>query len=248
MEEAIITVIDKKAAKHYQRLNPTKLKAYRAMLYTGVQITLNGRSVRETAPEIQYSESGTSKLVQKWIELMREGDVTVNLIIAAINRLPKSVRFKPHTETITPKVDLCDAVSQDVAPQDILKSQIKAVKDKPAYKNVLGFIITPEDEMRERAAKRAAILFFQDYGKGRQPRMNGEYFTPGTHDNIVKDKEKWLPLETAAMYCGCSTKLINTAAQCDMIERRVYKHNASRNYYEYKVSDLDRFIRDNNLM
>ena len=248
MEKAIITIIDKKAANQYKRLTQPKLKAYRAMLYAGVQITLNGRSIRETAAEIEYSEGGTSKLVQKWITLMREGDVTVNLIISAINRIPKRERFKTAetTDKITMKVDYSSQVdkTQTEEPKPAATPKV----GKPRCKNVLGFIITPEDEMRERAAIRSSILFFQEYGKGRQPRMNGEYYVPGTHtDASTKDKEKWLPLETAALYCGCSTELITTAAQCDMIERRVYKHSAGRNYYEYKVSDLNRFIKDNHL-
>lgn len=248
MEKAIIKIIDKKAANQYKRLTPSKLKAYRAMLYAGAQITLNGRSVRETAVEIEYSEGGTSKLVQKWIALMREGDVTVNLIISAINKLPKHERFKAvdTTEKFTRKVDYSSTADETRAEE---RKPIATPKvGKPRYKNVLGFIITPEDEMRERAAIRSSILFFQDYGKGRQPRMNGEYYTPGTHTEVsVKDKEKWLPLETAALYCGCSAELIVKAGQNDIIERRVYKHSAGRNYYEYKVSDLNRFIRDNHL-
>lgn len=249
MEKAIIGIIDKKAANQYKRLTPTKFKAYRAMLYAGAQITLNGRSVREIAAEINYSESGTSKLVQKWIALMREGDVTVNIIISAINKMPKSERFKATkaTEKITMKVDYSS--TQEAANTEAQMPELKQKAEKPKCKNVLGFIITPEDEMRERAAIRSSILFFQDYGKGRQPRMNGEYYVPGTHtDASPKEKEKWLPLETAALYCGCSTELITTAAQCDMIERRVYKHSAGRNYYEYKVSDLNRFIKNNHLL
>ena len=84
MEQVITDIIDKKAAKQFNKLTPTKRKAYRAMLYAGAQITMNGYSVRDIAAEIGYSESGTSKLAQKWIELMRQGDVTVNLIIACL--------------------------------------------------------------------------------------------------------------------------------------------------------------------
>lgn len=252
MEQVIIDIIDKKAAKQYNRLTPTKRKAYRAMLYAGAQITINGYSVRDVATEIGYSESGTSKLAQKWIELMRQGDVTVNLIIAAIQKLPKSKRFQ-HGKHDAPTVKLTPTIVPESHKEETLQptpAQTSApTETKRKGKYVLGFFITPEDEMRERAAIRSSILFFQTYGKGAKPRMNGEYYTPGTHQmKDSEDSKKWLPLETAAMYCGCKAELISKAGQNGVIERRVYKHNASRNYYEYNIADLDKFIRDNHLL
>ena len=247
MEKTIIDIIDKKAQRQYNRMTGIKRKAYRAMLYAGVQITLNGYSVREIAPEIDYSESGTTKLVQIWIQLMQGGDVTVNLIINAVQKIPMSRRIA-HKQTPVKE-------SEPITPSKPV--QVEIPKPMPAItrptrtkvKNVLGFLITPEDEMRERAAIRSSILFFQSYGKGKEPRMNGEYDTPGTNpDEAVKDEGKWLPLDTAALYCGCKEEVINIAGQNGIIERRVYRRNANRNYYEYKVDDLDRFIRDNHLL
>ncbi|MBD5357336.1 MAG: hypothetical protein HDR88_10085 [Bacteroides sp.] len=241
MEQTIIDIIDKKAQRQYVRMTETRRKAYRAMLYAGVQITINGYSVREIAPEIDYSESGTSKLVQKWTQLMQEGDITVNLIITAIQRLPKSKRF--HRVNPNP-TEPAETVKENVARP----LPIRPLPVKTKVKNVLGFLITPEDEMRERAAIRASILFFQSYGKGREPRLHGEYYTPGTNpDETIKDEGKWLPLDSAALYCGCKEEVINVAGQNGIIERRIYRRNASRNYYEYKIDDLDRFIRDNHL-
>ncbi len=247
MEKTIIDIIDKKAQRQYNRMTGIKRKAYRAMLYAGVQITLNGYSVREIAPEIDYSESGTTKLVQKWIQLMQGGDETVNLIINAVQKIPMSRRIA-HKQTPVKE-------SEPITPSKPV--QVEIPKPMPAItrptrtkvKNVLGFLITPEDEMRERAAIRSSILFFQSYGKGKEPRMNGEYYTPGTNpDEAVKDEGKWLLLDTAALYCGCKEEVINIAGQNGIIERRVYRRNANRNYYEYKVDDLDRFIRDNHLL
>lgn len=252
MEQVIIDIIDKKAAKQYNKLTPTKRKAYRAMLYAGAQITMNGYSVRDIAAEIGYSESGTSKLAQKWIELMRQGDVTVNLIIAAIQKLPKSKRFQ-HGKHDAPTVKLTPTIvpesHKEETPRPTPVQTSTPTESKRKGKYVLGFFITPEDEMRERAAIRSSILFFQTYGKGVKPRMNGEYYTPGTHQTKEsEDSKKWLPLETAAMYCGCKAELISKAGQNGVIERRVYKRNASRNYYEYNIADLDKFIRDNHLL
>ncbi len=87
MESSIIEIIDKKASRMYQTMSKTKRVAYRAMLYAGVQITHNKRTLKDISEEIGYSESGTSKLVQKWIGLMEKGDVTVNLIITAVKKL-----------------------------------------------------------------------------------------------------------------------------------------------------------------
>lgn len=247
MEQTIIDIIDKKALRQYKRLTETRRKAYRAMLYAGAQITLNGCSVKEIAQEIEYSESGTSKLVHKWIQLMQEGDITVNLIIKAIHKLPKNKRFQHKNASILMEMPVKPSKPVNVEVPKPVPVVVRPAR--PRVKNVLGFLITPEDEMRERAAIRSSILFFQKYGKGREPRMNGEYFTPGTNpDEIVKDDSKWLPLDSAALYCGCKEEVINAAGQNGIIERRVYRRNANRNYYEYKVDDLDRFIRDNHLL
>lgn len=257
MEKVIIDIIDKKAARQYPKMTEVKRKAYRAMLYAGAQITQNGCTVRDIAAEIGYSESGTSKLVQKWIELMQEGDVTVNLIISAIGKLPAIKRFQHAKKAIqqpTCKPTEAQFIKPKATPAPTPTDKkplapIATAPSKPRVKKVLGFIITPEDEMRERAAKRAAILFMQSYGKGRQPRIHGEYYTPGTNPNDrAGDESKWLPLDTAALYCGCKAEVINIAGQEGIIERRVYKRNSNRNYYEYKVADLDRFIRANHLI
>lgn len=252
MEKAIIELIDKKASRQYLRLTESKRKAYRVMLYAGVQTTLNGKNATDIAAETGYSVSYICKLATKWIELMRDGDVTVNLIITAFHKWKESetkalIRKKKQTPRKRSHDFSEDApVGEQPKPMPKIKPATPIVR-KP--KKVLGFIITPEDEARERAAIRASILFFQTYGKGRQPRMHGEYFTPGTNPNEApSEREKWLPLEAAAMYCGVKEEIINLAGQNDMIERRVYKRSNTRNYYEYKVSDLDKFIRQNNLL
>lgn len=249
MESSIIEIIDKKASRMYQTMSKTKRVAYRAMLYAGVQITHNKRTLKDISEEIGYSESGTSKLVQKWIGLMEKGDVTVNLIITAVKKLS---RKKNHIRTLAKNANAEKPVK--VETPKVFPSAIEIPKvekpSKPRIRTLLGgFIITPEDELMERAAIRSSILFFQKYGKGREPRLNGEYYTPGTNpDEINKDDSKWMPLETAALYCGCKKEIINLAGQTGMIERREYKRIGHHNYYEYKVDDLDRFIRDNHLM
>lgn len=247
MEKTIIDIIDKKAQRQYRGMTETKRKAYRAMLYAGTQITENGCSVRDIAPEIGYSESGTSKLVQKWIELMEKGDITVNLIITAIHKLPRNKRFQLKSVEKVEDAPKKPIVAVKEEPQIVEKVIVKP--SKPRVKKVLGFLITPEDEMRERAAIRASILYFQNYGKGREPRLNGEYYTPGTNpDDAPKDDSKWLPLDTAALYCGCKEEVINRAGQNGIIARRVYRSTSNRKYYEYKIDDLDQFIRDNHLL
>lgn len=243
MEQVIIDIIDKKAAKQYNKLTPTKRKAYRAMLYAGAQININGYSVKDVAAEIGYSESGTSKLVQKWIELMHQGDVTVNLIIATIQKLStiKDYKNKGVSPTTIKNLTTISEVQSN-------KLSISTT-NKSKGKYILGFYISPEDRIRERAVKFAANQFFRTYGKNTYPQSNSATAVLGSHDVIeLEMQKKWLPLETAAMYCGCKAELISKAAQNGVIERRVYKRNASRSYYEYNVADLDKFIRDNHLL
>ena len=249
MEQNILDIIDKKAERQYARLSETKKIAYRLMLYAGVQVTINGYTVRDIASQIGYSESGTSKLVQKWIELMRDGDVTVQLIINAVNRVPKCKRMADavsRKRPIQPPKPSVTSASLDDVKQKTSKIVVSA--NKPKSTKINGFVFTEEDEIRYRAAIRSSILFFQNFGKGAQPRMNGEYYSPGTNPNRTSAQtDKWLTLEVAALYCGCDAEVINNACQCGLIERRVYKRNASRSYYEYKVEDLDKFIKANNL-
>ncbi len=253
MEKTIIDIIDKKAMRQYKGMTEEKRKAYRVMLYAGVQITMNGCSVKDVSTETGYSESGIYKLVQKWIDFMQKGDITVNLIISAVRKLPKKTRSRQsgYASSISSR-NITPAVNQKPKKAEPHKNTTTAKdikSNKSRNKNILGFIITPEDEMRERANIRASILFFQKYGQGRQPRLNGEYFTPGTNPSEqIVDEGKWLPLDTAALYCGCKEEIINEACQNGFIERRVYISNANRKYYEYKVSDLDRFITKNNLI
>lgn len=247
MEKTIIDIIDKKAQRQYRGMTETKRKAYRAMLYAGTQITQNGCSVRDIAPEIGYSESGTSKLVQKWIQLMQGGDVTVNLIINAVQKIPMSRRIAHKQNPVKESEPITPSKPVQIEIPKPMPTITRPTRTK--VKNVLGFLITPEDEMRERAAIRSSILFFQSYGKGKEPRMNGEYYTPGTNpDDAPKDDSKWLPLDTAALYCGCKEEVINRAGQNGIIARRVYRSTSNRKYYEYKIDDLDQFIRDNHLL
>lgn len=253
MDKTIIDIIDKKAMRQYRGMTETKKKAYRAMLYAGTQVTLNGYSVRDVALEIGYSESGTSKLVQKWIELMRNGNVTVNLIITATQKLPMNKRFQPHVKNVSPEINDCMDSVNEISTKSNSDTPVistnTTLNKKNKIEKVLGFVITPEDKKRKRKAIRSSILFFQSYGKGAKPRMNGEYFSPGTNPAkklIVEDS--WLPLNTAALYCGCKEDVINAAGQNGTIERRVYRRNANRYYYEYKVTDLNRFILDNHLL
>ena len=149
MEQVITDIIDKKAAKQFNKLTPTKRKAYRAMLYAGAQITMNGYSVRDIAAEIGYSESGTSKLAQKWIELMRQGDVTVNLIIAAIQKLPKNKRFQ-HGKEIAPHVKLTPTVVAE-EPKDETPRPTPAQTPAPTENKRKG--ITRPERIRQKTVK-----------------------------------------------------------------------------------------------
>lgn len=252
MEQKIVNIIEDKAKKQLARMSETKAKSYKAMLYAGVRVTLDEVTLKQVAKEIGYSSiSAISKLVHRWNDKVTEGDVTIHRIVSAYNALQKRKHRTPKKITLQAE----DASKEDDAFAEMELAEAKRIlstptpKDKPKGRWCLGFWITPEDEMHERAAKRASMLFFQKYGQGRQPRTHGEFYTPGSNpDDAPTDKSKWMPLETAAMYCGCKASLIEKAGQNEEIRRRVYKRNKSRNYYEYLVSDLDVFIKKNGLL
>lgn len=250
MEQKIVDIIEDKAKAQLARMSETKAKSYKAMLYAGVRVTLDEVTLKQVAKEIGYSSiSAISKLVHRWNEKVTEGDVAIHRIVSAYNKLQKRKLRTPKKITLqTEDVSKEDDVFAEIELAEA-KRILSTPKDKPKGRWCLGFWITPEDEMRERAAKRASMLFFQKYGQGRQPRTHGEFYTPGSNpEDRQADKSKWMPLETAAMYCGCNASVIEKAGQNEEISRRVYKRNKSRNYYEYLVSDLDVFIKKNGLL
>lgn len=227
--EEIYNIIDKKAAYDLAKCSIRRRKVYRDMLYAGVQVTLNGRTLDEVASEIGYSKDYTSHLVQNWRRMVEAGDVTANLIIAAVNRLPKYKRFR---------LDNGYSRREKTERSPVTHS----VLDKFKTINVLGFRITPEDNRRARAAVRDAILFFDKFGKGSKDASGAvASVTDGT-------KTKWLPLETAAIYCGCTVDEVKRAGESEIIECRIYRRSRSHCYYEYKLEDLDKFIQEHNLI
>lgn len=253
MEESITNIITQKAGSKIAKMTETKAKQYTVMAYAGLRSSFYNCKLDELAEETGYTVSGLSKLIHKWNTLMQEGDVTAHIITRAYDVFLKK---HPHhkKENIKPVPEFTNtATAEEETPQKQALHMPK-VCQKPQNKKILGFIITPEDEMRERAAKRAAIRFFQTYGKGRQPRMNGEYFAPGTNPkDKPKDNSIWLTLEDAARYCGCKAEFIEKAGQREEIKRRVYNRriyseSSSRCYYEYLIDDLDRFIVKNGLL
>lgn len=251
MEQKIINIINDKAKSQLGKLSKTKQTSYRAMVYAGVRVTLDEATLKDVAEELSYSIGGVAKLVNKWNVKVISGDVTIHRIVVAYNNLMNKKHRSPKTITIN-DVDGKVIVSDDESDRKEIYQKGKQATNahKPKGKWVLGFFITPEEEMHERAAIRSAILFMQKYGKGREPRMNGEYYTPGDNpeeQKAIKESE-WLPLETAARYCGCNESVIEKAAQNEDITRRIYKKSKSRNYYEYLVSDLDNFIVRNGLV
>lgn len=247
METTILNIINDKAKNQIARMSESKAKSYRAMLYAGVRVTLDDATLKQVAKEIGYSSiSAISKLIHKWNDKVTEGDVTIHRIVTAYNKQLNRKHRTPRKISLETE-DVEDAFTQ-IALQELERELHRPKKeDKPKGRYCLGFWLTPEDEMRERAAKRDTILFMQKYGKGRQPRMHGEFYTPGTNET-PQDSSEWLPLETAALYCGCKADIIEKAGQNEEIARRVYKKNKSRNYYEYLVTDLDAFIKRNGLI
>lgn len=269
MEQAIIEVIDKKALRKYERMTEIKAKAYRAMLYAGVQVTLNGCTVREIAPEIGYTESGASKLVQKFINLISEGDVIVNQISVAYHKLPMSKRYQ-HGKSGRVKIDHPDVITASnpspkrkasgntttkslkvsakkaLRPAQKLEQMLAAVRKEQANPTckLIGWTFTREDLARERRAIRSAIRFFQDYGKGAHPKSWGGVYETTPNQN---KKEIWLPLYEAARYCGVPDEAITIAGDEELIGRRKAGMYTSAEY-EYDIEDLDLFIKRNKLL
>lgn len=121
-------------------------------------------------------------------------------------------------------------------------------KRPDALKVAFGFVYTPEKERMYRQAIRSAILFMQTFGKGRKPRLHGEYYTPGYNPCEREDSEKYLPLEAAARYCGCSAVTLQRAAGKGLVIRRAYLTKGKKTYYEYSIQSLDAFIEERGLM
>lgn len=231
MDKEILSIIDNKAARDYCKFTPIKKAAYRIMLYAGALVAVRGVHLKDVATETGYSVSSISKFVTRWSQLMTEGNVTVNLIAEAVRRLPL-----PQPKTMPVDADV--EVEKQSNPVGALPDSLRR------YTKRLGFQFSRADEAMIRGAIRSSILFMEEYGKGSQPRTKGEYYAPGTNPaDIITKPEKWLPIEMAALYCGCNEEHIIQAAKRGEIIRRQYNKSKGRTYYEYFVTDLDSFIK-----
>ncbi len=247
MDTELLGIINEKSKQYYARLTPPKARAFRSIVYAGIRMTIDGVNLVTTADELGCTPSTVSKYIHKWNELQSGGDVLIHKIVAAYNsfkkkrlRVPKSVKTDIPADTET------DKELSDINPTGIAR-QIKEEKPKGSW--VLGFFITPEDELRERAAKRSAILYMEELCKGPKPRMLSDYYYSDKPQQDENDtKSQWLPLTAAALYCGCSERVIESEGKVGGIARRAYKHGKNHTYYEYRVTDLNKFIKDKGLI
>lgn len=260
MEKAIIDLIDRKAAKKLQDMTACHRETYRRMLYAGVQCTLNGCTVNGIASELGFSNSYTSELVHKFIQLLIEGNVLVNQINLAYHKLPKEKRYQHPSCRISPSKNIKQEelfrlsrnveklysthTAKGLQPATVKKldtldemqkmvQQVSKEQAVPEHK-VLGFIITRDELAMERAAVRDAIRFFCRYSK--RPSMDTE------------PSEIWLSLHEAANYCGVPMDVIRIAAKEHLIRSCELSRTSAVKTFGYAMGDLDVFIKNQNLL
>lgn len=107
---------------------------------------------------------------------------------------------------------------------------------------LLGFEFPVSEIPRFRQACEDADQFMREFGKGAPARMNGEYYTPGTSPEDIDKKRKWLPEDAAMLYTGLDKDSLLKAVRKGIVERRLYRQEGRRRFFEYLISDLDRML------
>lgn len=253
MKKIILDIINEFGTEYFSKIPETASDNYRLMLYCGMRLSIDKAPAESVLHEAGCSEADLMEMIRRWNFCLEEGDILLHNSVAAYNNC-KGKRYceaKKIHYLGEGKVGLLDADTYTAMPHMNPKEMAL-----PGTMNVdwepepckgrwcLGFWISEEDERREREAIRSSILFMAKFGAGRPPRMNGEYFTPGCNPAESKlDNRQFLPLTSAAHYCGCPKNIIEEAARKGIIERRAYKHSDTRTFYEYLIDDLDRFIK-----
>lgn len=235
MDAQIVDTINMRAANHLATLSDTSKTLFVTTAYAGIQVLFNGYSLKRMATELGYSTQTVSQFVSNWERLLKEGDMVANMVSLPFGQFGKSTiegDSKSHK----------DVLAYRKAYADFICKINKCCKEHVTARKVLGFSITPEDELREREVIRLSIRFMRNYGKGHQPN-DGDvtYITYPEDDNA--ENGFWIPLHWAARYCGCSHDIIQDAATFGLIARRLYKRTVEGGFYEYNVSDLDQFIK-----
>lgn len=102
-----------------------------------------------------------------------------------------------------------------------------------------GLRFTPEDLARQKTAIRESIRFMAAYGKGRQPRMNGEYFAPTP--KVVGKEEPWVTLGVASIFLGCGEcEVMRMAAEGKVRRRSALRPGGYGD--EYSLHDLEAIL------
>lgn len=239
MEDNIYKLIKNKAQREISEMTEAKANTYVRMCYAGLRAEVDNAKIIDIAKELDYTASGVSKLVSKWLIIRSGGDVTSNLIAAAYI---KQIKGGGNANKKTDVPSIATYVKEDV--EQAITSTATKRRTKGYKFKLFNLKLTENDIKRERACIRESIKFMEKYGKGNQPRMHGEYYIPGTSpSDMDKDKGEWLSEGSAAMYCGCLVDVLNKAANQELVERRVHLKGKRKNYYEYKISSLDDFIK-----
>ena len=224
MEQDIIDIITLTDAKRLSKMSEAKATSYMKTVYVGLRVDVDGCVANAVASEIGYNNTSAYKLMSRWKEMVEAGDPSVKALVAAYRKYIKGGR-KP-----------------------VIERPAKTISDEERVRRAFGFDFTDKDRANMRAAVRESIRFMEKYGKGVNPRMHGEYYSPGTSPDAEEAKKQWIHQEQATLYCGCSLDILNKAAQQEEIQRRLYKRSGSRNFYEFLVNDLDKFIVKNHLL
>lgn len=218
MNQTTLDFIENSIGQYINRLSASARKSFILMAYVGLCVIHEKHSVNEVAREMGIPKERLQRILGRFETKFREGDaILVNLIRDYEGRNAP----KPKLKTNTRKVKTIDKTY------------------------CMGFVFTEEENTMAKAAIKDANRFMATYGRGQRPRLNGEYYAPGT--NVV-DNGKWLLENDACLFCGCTLKRLETASERGKVEKRLFRKYKGKAQYEYSLSSLEKFIKSAKLI
>lgn len=101
----------------------------------------------------------------------------------------------------------------------------------------LGWRFDDDDQAAFDKAVAEAESFMAGFGRGRAPREGGMFYAPDSRPRTEPDR--WLTLEAAALFCGCTEEAVASAGRSGEVDCRPYLRTSHRVFYEYLMGDLE---------